>query len=152
MIENIWIMGSVTVELDYLFRRRPKKTSKPRVIGLCEENPLVTGGFPHKGPVTPIVSIWWRHHGNSFAWFQYTMRSLKHVDIDGLVPDRSNSIADLLESLQSCTNSQIAKFMGPAWGPSGADREAIDIWSEAVWLRWYFLTEIDSVLTEAIRK
>ena len=29
-----------------------KKTSKLRVTGLCEGNPPVTGGFPHKGPVT----------------------------------------------------------------------------------------------------
>ena len=34
------------------FRRRSKKTSKLRVTGLCEGNPFVTGGSPHKGPVT----------------------------------------------------------------------------------------------------
>ena len=34
--------------LNRLFRRRLKKTSKLRVIGLC----AVTGEFPHKGPVT----------------------------------------------------------------------------------------------------
>ena len=33
-------------------RRRSKQTPKHRVTGLCEENPPVTGGFPHKGPVT----------------------------------------------------------------------------------------------------
>ena len=42
--------------LDYLlsrlFRCRSKKTSKLHVTGLCEGNPPVTGGFPHKGPVT----------------------------------------------------------------------------------------------------
>ena len=32
--------------LNRLFRRRSKKTSKVRVIGLCEEKPPVTGGFP----------------------------------------------------------------------------------------------------------
>ena len=37
--------------LNRLFRRRPKKTSKLRVTGLCEGNPQVTGGYPHKGPV-----------------------------------------------------------------------------------------------------
>ena len=37
--------------LSRLFRRRSKKTSKFRVTGLCEENPPVTCGFPHKGPV-----------------------------------------------------------------------------------------------------
>ena len=33
-------------------RRRSKKIPKPRVIGLCEGNLLVTGEFPTKRPVT----------------------------------------------------------------------------------------------------
>ena len=37
-----------------LFMRRLKKTQTPKlcVTGLCEENPPVTGGSPHKRPVT----------------------------------------------------------------------------------------------------
>ena len=35
-----------------LFRRRSKKTSKLHVTGLREGNSPVTGGYPHKGPVT----------------------------------------------------------------------------------------------------
>ena len=42
--------------LNHLFRRKSKKTSKFRVTGLCEGNPPVTGGFPHKGPVTRKMS------------------------------------------------------------------------------------------------
>ena len=38
--------------LNILFRRRSKKTSKLRVTGLHEGNPPLTGGSPHKGPVT----------------------------------------------------------------------------------------------------
>ena len=38
--------------LNRLFRYRSKETSKFRVIGLCEGNPSLTGGFPHKGRVT----------------------------------------------------------------------------------------------------
>ena len=38
--------------LSRLFSRRSKKISKLRVTGICEGNPPVTGGFPHKGPVT----------------------------------------------------------------------------------------------------
>ena len=38
--------------LNPLFRHGSKKTSKLRVTGLCEGNSLVTGEFPHKGPVT----------------------------------------------------------------------------------------------------
>ena len=37
--------------LNRLFGRRSKEISKLRVTGLCEGNPLLTGGFPHKGPV-----------------------------------------------------------------------------------------------------
>ena len=32
--------------LNYLFKRKSKKTSKLRVAGPCEGNPSVTGGFP----------------------------------------------------------------------------------------------------------
>ena len=46
-----------------LFRRRSKKTLKLCVTGLCEGNPPVTGGFPHKGASNAEnVSIWWLHH------------------------------------------------------------------------------------------
>ena len=38
--------------LNRLFRHRSKKTSKLPVTGLCDGKSLVTGEFPHKGPVT----------------------------------------------------------------------------------------------------
>ena len=48
--------------LNHLFKRRSKKTSKLRVTGLCEGNPLVTGGFPsQRASNAENVSIWWRH-------------------------------------------------------------------------------------------
>ena len=41
-----------------------KKTSKLRVIGLCEGNPPVSCGFPtQKVGNTENISIWWRQHG-----------------------------------------------------------------------------------------
>ena len=49
--------------LNRLFRRRSKKTSKLRVIGLCEGNSPVTGEFPaQRASNAENVSIWWRHH------------------------------------------------------------------------------------------
>ena len=50
--------------LNRFFRCRSKKISKLRVTGLCEGNSAVTGGFPHKGPVTRkmfhlMTSLWW---------------------------------------------------------------------------------------------
>ena len=38
--------------LNHLFKRITNRSSTHRVTGLCEGNPPVTGGFPHKGPVT----------------------------------------------------------------------------------------------------
>ena len=40
-----------------------RKTSKLRVIGLCEENSPVTGEFPaQRASNADSASIWWRHH------------------------------------------------------------------------------------------
>ena len=49
--------------LNRLFRRRWKKTSKPRVTGLCAGNSPVTGEFPAQmASNAENVSIGWRHH------------------------------------------------------------------------------------------
>ena len=48
--------------LNRVFRRRPKKTSKLRVTGLCAENSPVTGEFSVHMVSNADVSIWWRHH------------------------------------------------------------------------------------------
>ena len=50
--------------LNRVFRRKPKKTSKLRVIGLCAGNSSGTGEFPTQmASNAENVSIWWRHHG-----------------------------------------------------------------------------------------
>ena len=50
--------------LNRLSGRRSKKTSKPRVTGLCAGNSPETGGFPAQmASNAETVSIWWRHHG-----------------------------------------------------------------------------------------
>ena len=49
--------------LNRLFRRRWNKTSKLRVIGLCDGNSPVTGDFPsHRAGNAENVTIWRRHH------------------------------------------------------------------------------------------
>ena len=51
--------------LNRLFRRRSKKTSKLRVIGLCVGNSPATGEFPaQRARNAENVSIGWRHHGH----------------------------------------------------------------------------------------
>ena len=50
------------------FRRRPRKTSKLRVTGLCAGNSPVTGEFPaQRASNAENVSIWWRHHAISIS-------------------------------------------------------------------------------------
>ena len=49
--------------LNRSFRRRSKKTSKPRVTGLCAGNSPVTSEFPAQtASNAENISIWWRHH------------------------------------------------------------------------------------------
>ena len=48
--------------LDCVLNPQIKETSKLGVTGLCEGNPLVTGGFPsQRASGAENVSIWWRH-------------------------------------------------------------------------------------------
>ena len=61
--------------LNSLFRRRSKKTSKLRVIGLCAGNSPGTGEFPAQMACdAENVSIWWRHHDDRSS----TVLSLTH--------------------------------------------------------------------------
>ena len=71
---NDVIMGAIaskitsltSVELNGLFRRRAKKTSKLRVTGLCAGNSPGTGEFPaQRASNAENVFIWWRHHARS---------------------------------------------------------------------------------------
>ena len=55
--------------LNCLFRRRPKKTSKLLVTGLCEGNSIVTGEFPaQRASNEENISIWWHRQGVFFLW------------------------------------------------------------------------------------
>ena len=78
--------------LDRLFRRRSKKTSKLRVIGLCAGNSLGTGEFPaQRASNAENFSIWWRlmtwaDRTHTFEWtrgswaaFQYEDRLSRHM-------------------------------------------------------------------------
>ena len=65
--------------LSRLFRRRSKKTSKPRVTALWVGNSPVTGEFPaQRASNLENISIWWRHrvtHG-SFNHSQWTINDV----------------------------------------------------------------------------
>ena len=49
--------------LNRLFRRRYKKTSKLRVTGLCDGNPVLS---LRRATNAENVSIWWRHHAGGW--------------------------------------------------------------------------------------
>ena len=58
-------------------RRRSKKTSELRVIGLCARNSPGTGEFPAQmASYAENVFIWWRHHDVMIAVTMYTERHM----------------------------------------------------------------------------
>ena len=65
-------IASVSIVCSAVFFRS-KKTSKRRVIGLCEGNPPVTGGFPlQRTSNAENDFIWWRHHQTGYAIPSFT--------------------------------------------------------------------------------
>ena len=73
--------------LKRLFRRGSKKTSKPRVTGLCEGYSPGTGEFPAQmASNAENVSIWWLHHVFSvYDWPKFCPRDIcsaySHVSV-----------------------------------------------------------------------
>ena len=67
--------------LNRLFRLRSKKTSKPRVTGLCVGNSPVTGEIPaQKASNAENVSIWWRHHVMHYSSKRVFIFALPYLD------------------------------------------------------------------------
>ena len=67
-LDGVSIHRRLDCFLNRLFRRRSKKTSKLRVIGLCEGNPPVTGGFPsQRTGNAENVAIWWHHYDGGIS-------------------------------------------------------------------------------------
>ena len=65
--------------LNRSFGGRSKKTSKPRVTGLCAGNSPGTGEFPAQmASNAENVSIWWRHHDvmSHIAWVKWAEAEL----------------------------------------------------------------------------
>ena len=104
--------------LNRLFMRRSKKTSKLCVTGLCEGNSPVTGEFPAQtASNTENVSIWWRHHGNTLQTSNVSQPIMYAVDWWNM--------GNVFVLLPLKNAALIARFMGPTWGPSGADRTQV---------------------------
>ena len=63
-----------------LFRRRSKKTSKLRVIGLCAGNsphkwPVTRKKFPFDDVIMKMASLYW----TAWIWYEYDNNKAKHV-------------------------------------------------------------------------
>ena len=114
--------------LNRLFRRRSKKTSKLRVTSLCAGNSPGTGAFPAQmASNAKNVSIWWRHHVNdSPSVFIPWIRRLAITFLSFLSYRFFEDIRKLSKTTEkNSLTTLIAKFMGPAWGPSGTDRTQV---------------------------
>ena len=96
--------------LNRLCRCRSKKTLKLRITGVCEGNPPVTDGFPsQRTSNAENISISWPHYA-----------SIRH--------HFSKWQCDCAEACGTSivyNPSLIARFMGPTWGPSVADRTQV---------------------------
>ena len=105
--------------LSVLFTRRSKKTSKLHVTGLCGGNSPVTGEFPaQRASNAKNVSIWWRHHifsSRASVWRKRTTRGARGGVSQWRMGHRVWWLVGIL----------IARFMGPPWGPPGADRALV---------------------------
>ena len=70
--------------LNCWFRRRSKKTSKLRVLGLFAGNSQATGEFPAQMTSNAEnVSLWWRHHENACTGILTLQRLLAYTWIEG---------------------------------------------------------------------
>ena len=129
---NDVIMGTMASQhtsdclLNRLFRHTSKKTSKLRVTGLCAGNSPVTDEFlAQMASNAENVSIWWRHHeqtGSSsiqlMAWYLFGANLLFIHYL--LFTQKMN-----YGHLDHWEHTLIARFVGPTWGPSGADRTQV---------------------------
>ena len=69
--------------LNRLFGRRSKKTSKLRATGLCVGNSPGTGEFPaQRASNAENVSIWWRHHVETFPCHWLFVRGNRWSPVD----------------------------------------------------------------------
>ena len=119
--------------LNRLFRS--KKTSKLRITGLCEGNSPVVVSSPHKGPVMRKMflfddvlmycGVYLQTGMNNKSWAFFILYS------------GSNDEPSL---------SLIARFMGPTWGPSEADRTQVG----PMLAPWILLSGMTSVVTPSL--
>ena len=81
--DGVWNHWHLDCLLNWLFKS--KKTSKLRVIGLCDGNTPMAGGFPaQRASNAENVSIWWRH------------RDLYTFSMNRYIRDNKNNIGTVI--------------------------------------------------------
>ena len=97
-----------------LFRRRSKKWSKLRVIGLCEGNSPVTREFPAQSASNgENVSIWWRHH--VFLLRAHTFYNTHDTyNCDAPCQARKISIRDMFSKVLRCRQAT-SHYQSQCW-------------------------------------
>ena len=117
--------------LNRLFRRRSKKTSKPRITGLCAENSPVTCEFPPQmASNAENISIWWCHHvkNNINSVFNYSPTNVKwmrFVRRYGLFWFVAGSVSHILQKLHF-SHSRILRI------PSANETTLLDYYNDVI--------------------
>ena len=110
--------------LNRLFRRRSKKTSKLRGTGLCVGSSPGPVNSPHRGPVTrkmfPFDDVIMKTRSTPREHTSATP-CLRSVKQSSQTWNRNCVILNTEHNYCCCYYFLIARFMGPIWGPSGAD-------------------------------
>ena len=99
-----------------VYRHRSKKTSKLPVTDLCRRKSPMTGGFPwQRASNTENASVWWRHHAKEDTAVSVGCNylSLPLIQAPGTSPHISYNVL---------IYTQITRFIGPTWGPTGSCR------------------------------
>ena len=96
------------------------------LLAICAGNSQVTGELPAQRPVTRSFGVFFdlrlnkRLSKQSWGWwFETLSRPLW----------RHSNVSANLETIISRALSLLIRFMGPTWGPSGADRTHVGPWT-----------------------
>ena len=117
-----------------------KETSKLRVIGLCEWNPLVTAGFPsQRSSNAENVSIWWRlpfrFYCETTTWYNQS---------------QNDQISQFLCSAYFVfQNEQLGYMSFLYWTMTVIDRYGLlhTLWTSAKWMPWLAAFELHVIHT-----
>ena len=115
--DGVWNHGCLDCLLNRLFRRGSKKSSKLRVIGLCEGNPPVAGGFPSQRPVT----------GKLFLFDDVIMEAVARISmtdlwfvvvtqVNGILCFQTQWFIAILHTMMTSSNGNISRVIGHLCG------------------------------------